>query len=100
MPTVPKCMALGVVPDTPYSDGRIDLLAGETLLLHTDGATDARDRAGELFGFDRLTRAVEQVCGKSAQEIVAGISAVVDAFADGAPPQDDLTLLAMTYLKN
>lgn len=100
MPAVPKCMALGVVPDTPYADGRIDLLAGETLVLHTDGATDARDRDGELFGFDRLTRAVEQGCGKSAREIVAGISEAVDAFADGAPTQDDLTLLAVTYLKN
>jgi phosphoserine phosphatase RsbU/P len=99
MPEIPKCMALGVVPDTPYEDGRIELSPGETLVLHTDGATDARDRAGELFGFDRLTRAVEQGSGKSAEEIVAGISDAVGRFVDDAPTQDDLTLLAVRYMK-
>jgi serine phosphatase RsbU (regulator of sigma subunit) len=100
MPVIPKCMALGVVADTPYEDGRIQLTAGETLVLHTDGATDARDRDGALFGFDRLTQAVEQNGGRSAAEIVAGISDAVGAFAVGAPPEDDLTLLAVTYLKS
>jgi sigma-B regulation protein RsbU (phosphoserine phosphatase) len=100
MPVIPKCMALGVVPDTPYEDGRIQLVCGETLVLHTDGATDARDRTGALFGFDRLTQAVEQGGGKSAAEIVAGISEAVETFAVGAPPEDDLTLLAVKYLKS
>jgi sigma-B regulation protein RsbU (phosphoserine phosphatase) len=100
MVEIPKCMALGVVPDTPYEDGRIQLSAGETLVLHTDGATDARDRDGQLFGFDRLTQVVEQGGGKSAEAIVTGISNAVDRFADGAAPEDDLTLLVVKYLKS
>jgi serine phosphatase RsbU (regulator of sigma subunit) len=99
MARIPKCMALGVLPDTPYEDGRLQLTAGETLVLHTDGATDARDRAGQLFGIDQLTRTVEQGAGKPAQEMVNGISGAVDRFADGAAPEDDITLLVVKYLK-
>ena len=97
-PRVPKCMALGVVLETPYRDGRFTLAPGEALVLHTDGATDARNVAGDLFGLERLTMAVEEAAGKSAEAIVAGMGGAVDAFVAGAPPEDDLTLLAVRFL--
>jgi serine phosphatase RsbU (regulator of sigma subunit) len=98
MAEVPKCMALGVVAETPYSDGRFTLSAGETLVLHTDGATDARDRGGDMFGFDRLTSVVDRRGGQSAEDIVAAIGEAVGTFAAGAPPEDDLTLLVVRFL--
>ena len=67
-------------------------------MLHTDGATDARDRAGDLFGFDRLLRVVQECGRNSAEEMAAGINDAVGAFAEGAPPEDDLTLLVVRYL--
>ncbi|HYN10330.1 MAG TPA: SpoIIE family protein phosphatase [Vicinamibacterales bacterium] len=97
-PKVPKCMALGVVADTPYTDGHFMLAAGEALVLYTDGATDARDRGGDMFDLDRLTNVIERCGGKSAEEIVAGISDAVGTFAAGAPPEDDLTLLVIRFL--
>jgi phosphoserine phosphatase RsbU/P len=97
-PDVPKCMALGVVPDTPYLEGRFTLAPGETLVLYTDGATDARNTAGELFGSDRLTRVVEQHAGQAAEAIVSGISSAVDTFVAGAPTEDDLTLLVLRFV--
>ena len=97
-PVIPKCMALGVVAETPYRDGRFVLAPGETLVLHTDGATDARSLDGDMFGFERLTSAVEVNAGKSAEEMIKSISEEVDAFSAGAPPEDDLTLLALRYL--
>ena len=97
-PEIPKCMALGVVPDTPYRDGRFVLSPGETLVLHTDGATDARNIEGDLFGFDRLMQAIDDSAGKSAQDMIASITGEVNAFSAGAPPEDDLTLLALRYI--
>jgi len=97
-PEIPKCMALGVVAETPYRDGRFALSPGETLVLHTDGATDARNLDGDLFGFERLTHAVEVNAGKSAPDMISSISGDVETFVAGAPPEDDLTLLALRYL--
>ncbi len=94
-PHVPKCMALGVVAETPYTDGRFTLASGDALVLHTDGVTDARNRAGDLFGFDRLVGVVGASPAASAAEIVTGISSAVSAFEDGAPAEDDLTLLVL-----
>jgi phosphoserine phosphatase RsbU/P len=97
-PEIPKCMALGVVAETPYRHGRFTLSPGETLVLHTDGATDARNLEGDLFGFERLTRAVETHAGKSAPDMISSISGDVETFVAGAPPEDDLTLLVLRYL--
>jgi sigma-B regulation protein RsbU (phosphoserine phosphatase) len=94
---VPKCMALGVIEDTPYSEGRFTLVPGEALVLYTDGVTDARNVAGELFGADRLTGVVEQLAGQPAEAMAAGISHALNAFEGGAAPEDDLTLLVLRY---
>jgi phosphoserine phosphatase RsbU/P len=94
-PHVPKCMALGVIPDTPYTDGRFVMAPGETLVLHTDGVTDARNPAGDMFGFDQLVQVVEQAGGESAESIAAGINDAVVSFVADAPPEDDLTLLVV-----
>ncbi len=68
---------------------------GETLVLHTDGVTDARNPAGDMFGFDQLVQVVEQVDGQSAESIAAGINDAVVSFVAEAPPEDDLTLLVV-----
>ena len=44
-----KSMALGVMPDAAFAVSTFRLDAGSTLLLYTDGATDARNTAGELL---------------------------------------------------
>jgi sigma-B regulation protein RsbU (phosphoserine phosphatase) len=68
------------------------------MLLYTDGATDARNTAGETFGDERLLRAVGSNLGRSATDLVHGTFKTVSKFAAGAPPEDDLTLLAIEYL--
>ena len=95
-PHVPKCMALGVIPDTPYTDGRFVMSPGETLVLYTDGITDARNPAGDMFDFDQLVQVVEQAGGgESAESVAAFINAAVVSFVAEAPPEDDLTLLVV-----
>jgi serine phosphatase RsbU (regulator of sigma subunit) len=96
-PTVPKCMAFGVLEDTPYEHGVVQLHPGDTLVLYTDGATDARAPNGELFGSDRLEEAVSGCSGLSAAEMLHSISSVTMRFAEGAPPEDDVTLMVLRY---
>ena len=47
-------LALGVMEDFEYSASRARLEPGDTMLLYTDGVTDAQNQAGEHFGAERL----------------------------------------------
>ena len=96
-PALTKCVALGVVADYPYAESHLDLAPGTTLLLYTDGATDARNAAGEEFGSDRLDRAFASAARMTPDAIVSHVAAAVERFEAGAPPEDDLTLLALQY---
>ena len=97
-PTLEKSIALGVDADAAFKVSTFKLDAGSTMLLYTDGATDARNTAGEIFGVDRLKRAVGSSLGRTATDLVHSTLKVVNKFAAGAPPEDDLTLLAIEYL--
>jgi len=94
---IPKCMALGVLEGTDYEAGHFALSPGETLILYTDGATDARNPAGELFGDARLHAAIAAGTGRRPADVINGVLGAIDAFSAGAPPEDDVTLLALTY---
>ena len=71
------------------------LQPGDLVVLHTDGISEARNGAGELFGEDRLYAVVRRLAGRPAAEVVAGIDAAVQAHAAGEPQQDDVTVVAL-----
>ncbi|HKW00155.1 MAG TPA: SpoIIE family protein phosphatase [Vicinamibacterales bacterium] len=96
-PDLTKCMALGVVEDCAYAETHLQLEPGTTLVLYTDGATDARNAAGEQFGSERLDRAFAFSSGLAPEALVNHVAATVERFEAGAPPEDDLTLLALQY---
>ena len=96
-PEVPKGPALGILSDARYTAAELTLAPGATLILYTDGLTDARDTTGEMFGADRLTAAI-RASGKAAPApLTASVVGAVETFAAGAPPDDDVTLLAVRY---
>jgi sigma-B regulation protein RsbU (phosphoserine phosphatase) len=93
-PAIPKSMALGNVEDFLFTEGRFHLAPGATLVLYTDGATDARSTADDIFGGDRLMAAIQNADSAPAA-LVSSVTATIDAFAKGAPQEDDITLLAI-----
>ena len=70
------------------------LLPGDTLLLYTDGVTEARDGNASLFGEERLLESVARLGGR-AEPVVAGLVDDVVAFQAGMP-RDDVAVLAVT----
>ena len=70
---------------------------GETLILVTDGVTEAQDAQGSFFGRDRLSAAGEIGAAKSTA-IVDQIRDRVRSFEGGAEATDDLTVMAIRYL--
>jgi sigma-B regulation protein RsbU (phosphoserine phosphatase) len=86
---------LGLFPDQAYASETLDLGAGDSLLLYTDGVTEAADGAGQLFGPERLRVCFAEGAGGTATESVERVLRAVRAFAGGAPQSDDITILAL-----
>ena len=96
VPPVPKGMALGVLADAVYVAADIPALDASSLVLFTDGVTEARAASGEMFGEQRLRDTM--AAGDAAPEaLVARVVGAVERFAAGAPPEDDVTMLALRY---
>lgn len=94
----PTGPAVGMLPGLGFEVARATIATGETLLVFTDGATDARAPDGTLFGEERmpaLLRAAMAGGGADAGGAVAAVRDAVHAHVAGEPPFDDLTLLAV-----
>jgi sigma-B regulation protein RsbU (phosphoserine phosphatase) len=92
-------LVLGVMDDYPYEAGQFQLNPGDTLLLYTDGITEAMDPEGRLYGIERLCgRLAEMSHGTAPRGLNNWVRDSVAVFADGAEQSDDLTLLAIRFL--
>lgn len=89
-------MVMGVVPGARYETKEISFAPGDSLLLYTDGLTDAADRGLRHFG-DRRLRSLIGAVSPEPHTLVSRISEATLAFRDGVAPGDDLTLVAMRY---
>ena len=84
------------IVDFPYPEETMKLLPGETLLLVSDGVSEALDGADALFGHKRLLAALAG--RRSASEMVEAVRDAVRTFEGGTDPTDDLTVIAARYL--
>jgi sigma-B regulation protein RsbU (phosphoserine phosphatase) len=88
--------AAAVIDGAVYETGGADLAPGDLLFLYTDGITDALSTGGELYGEERLSALVDSLRNSPPADVVAGVVAAVDSFAEGAVQYDDITCLALT----
>jgi sigma-B regulation protein RsbU (phosphoserine phosphatase) len=86
---------LGLLPAIQISNESISLEPGETLVLFSDGVTEAFDPAEDLLGEDRLLDQLTREPGGTAAETVASVLGAVRRHAAGAPQSDDLAILAV-----
>jgi phosphoserine phosphatase RsbU/P len=86
---------LGLFPGREYATETLELEDGDSLVLYTDGVTDAADPEGGLFGEERLRACFAGGAGGTATETVDLLLRAVRAFAGGAPQSDDITILAL-----
>ena len=80
-----------------YGEGTAMLAAGDTVLLYTDGVSEAMDPAGRLFEEKGLTRLILAASPVSVEEIVNVTTEGVWECQDSAPQADDVTVLALQY---
>lgn len=89
--------ALGLYEEAEYDDCTFALEPGETLVLYTDGVTEAADLDGGFFGEARLLAALAGDGSRPARDTIAAVVDAVHAFEAGAPQADDVTLLALAF---
>jgi sigma-B regulation protein RsbU (phosphoserine phosphatase) len=85
-------LVLGVDPEEKYVQALVDLRAGDTLLLHTDGLTDAMNFQNERFGRQRIVEAFK-LGGDSAEAVAQTILWSLRRFAGLAKRTDDVTMI-------
>ena len=88
-------IALGIVSDLAYGQNSVVLDHGETLVLYTDGVTEAMNGEGEQFGIERLRKVFSGRAPKDANEAAHKVFEAVNTFADGAAQSDDITCLTL-----
>lgn len=88
-------LPLGVREGEVYDQISVPISPGDTLLLFSDGITDARDDLGNAFGVDRLERLLADPSLKGPAKIIAAIDAAVRNFSHRSPPRDDQTCVAV-----
>jgi sigma-B regulation protein RsbU (phosphoserine phosphatase) len=78
-------------------EGSQTLAPGDLVVLFTDGLTDRRDKGGRAFGHRRLQLAVQKSSSPGGETGIASVREAVlgevTTFADGTPPDDDVTLV-------
>jgi len=92
--TVENGAAIGIDGSSEYSVTDMVLAPGDTLLLFTDGVTEAWTPDGAQFGIDRLTTLLSEATDGSPDVLLRH---VVDTVAASARATDDLTVLALSW---
>ena len=68
---------------------------GDTLVLFSDGVTDAQDEEGEEFGESRLLDVLRESVGGTPAAMIEAVFEAIDRFAGRAPQFDDITMLVV-----
>ena len=88
---------VGAFEEMRYRDGRVALAAGDTLLLYTDGTTEARDPAGAFFGERGLREAVLAECAAGVpDDLLDRLLGRLDAFT-ARNLEDDVAMVRLTF---
>jgi sigma-B regulation protein RsbU (phosphoserine phosphatase) len=85
-------LPLGLFPDQEYQQATLQLRPGDQIVFYTDGITEARNAAGEMFGPERLDEALEN-CHLDAQGLIETVLDTLGAFTGGMRPDDDQTVV-------
>ena len=88
-------LPLGMFCDGEYLGSRAKLAPGDSLVLYTDGLSEARNRAGEEYGAERITRVLARRHQSAAPALLRALLEDLGGFLDGGAKPDDLTLLVI-----
>lgn len=92
-------LGLCLVPEFGYSSKQLQLAPGESILLYTDGVTEAVTAGNEQFGEERLIGCLGGCHLEAPAEVVRDVLRSVTDFSGGRAQADDITMLALKYAR-
>ncbi|HEX3578287.1 MAG TPA: GAF domain-containing SpoIIE family protein phosphatase, partial [Thermoanaerobaculia bacterium] len=93
-------IVVGILPNAQYRNQSLTLASGDSLVLFTDGVTEAENIAEEQLGLDPVCEMLRTMHGREARAILDTIDTHVHEFIGEVPNGDDVTMLAMTRLSS
>jgi serine phosphatase RsbU (regulator of sigma subunit) len=92
-------VALGMVPVTPYEEQAVELTLGDTLVVYSDGVTEAMNATREFFGDERLRDVLSHQRGRAAAQTGTAVVEAVTRFVGDAPVHDDVSLVVLRRME-
>jgi sigma-B regulation protein RsbU (phosphoserine phosphatase) len=97
---MPEGMVAGPMSTTQYSTMRLQLQPEDVMVVYTDGVTEAKNPASQLYGNERLLELVGRQTDRDVTPLVRNLDADVKEHAAGAAQSDDITVLALRFRHN
>jgi len=91
-------LPLGVLAEMSFTEQEADLECGTGLFMYTDGLTEAESATHELFGEERMLKALDAKL--SSEQQIQAMTGAVKAFVKEADQSDDLTMLYIRFMNN
>jgi sigma-B regulation protein RsbU (phosphoserine phosphatase) len=86
---------IGLLSGGGYVEQAFDVAPGDVLFFYTDGCVEAENADGDMFGSERLERALAEAAGQGADQVMAHVEAEVSRFRAGVELQDDATMMVV-----
>lgn len=90
-------MPVGLFEAAPYSLDRVQLQPGDTMVLYSDGVTEAQNVGGDEFGEGRMAEIIKTYSDEPAAVVLEKLIEAIKTFALGADQYDDVTALIIRY---
>lgn len=88
-------VVLGLIEDTTYVEQTVELNAGDSLVVYSDGISEAMNESEDFFDDERLIAAVHQTAGLPAEATGRRVLDAVSVFVGEAAPSDDMSLIVV-----
>jgi sigma-B regulation protein RsbU (phosphoserine phosphatase) len=88
-------LPIGLFCNQEYSSERLTMKPGDSLILYTDGFTEADQGSGVRYGDDRLLALVRKRRAAPPRDLINACVGDVADFRSGSPPKDDMTMMVI-----
>ena len=87
--------ALGIPTAATYEEQSLDLAADQTLVVYSDGVTEALNEGDAFFGDERLLDSLRETAGRPSAEVARQLLGAVEAFVGEAHWHDDVSVMVV-----
>ena len=91
-------LVIGSFPNQQYRDYTVTLSPGSKLFVYTDGVIEAINSEKELFGTERMMKALNVNSSAKPMQLLHGVRQAVDDFVQEMEQFDDMTMLCLEYM--